>query len=154
MNNPISNIPSPSVTASAVERRSKSPTRRISRYATTRLAKPQTRLTVEDDRPSPRGFANGLWNGRPMAPATMCGMALSRNAPPKNQAMVCDQSMLGAPVGDQVEQLLRRAGLAHLRENPGDTVVVCVQVRVGHCIGHQHDVETQFMRLPRGGFDA
>src|ERR1700744_1616136 len=98
-------MPSPSVIASADDRRSKSPTRRINRYATTKLAKPQTTLTVEDDRPSPRGFANGLWNGRPLAPATRCGMELSRNAPPKNQAMVWDQSMSRAPFGEsRIEQ--------------------------------------------------
>jgi DDE superfamily endonuclease len=35
------------------------------------------------DRPSPGGFANGVWNGSPIVPATTCGMALVRKASPK-----------------------------------------------------------------------
>ena len=60
--------------------------RTSSTHATSALKKPQTMLTVDDDRPSPGGVANGLWNARPMEPATTWGMAFNRKAPPKNQA--------------------------------------------------------------------
>jgi hypothetical protein len=43
----------------------------------------QSMLTVEVDRPSPGGFANGDWNGSPIRPATTWGIALVRKAPPK-----------------------------------------------------------------------
>src|SRR6185437_5899547 len=72
----------------------------------------------------------------------------------KTRRWCASNSYRGAPSGDQVEQLLCRAGLAHLRENPDDAVVVRFGVRVGHRIGRQHDVEAEFVRLARGGFDA
>ena len=49
------------------------------------LSAPQSTLTVEDDRPSPEGFANGLCNGRPIMPLTRCGTAFVKNAPPKKK---------------------------------------------------------------------
>jgi hypothetical protein len=43
----------------------------------------RTTFTVEEESPSPGGEANGLWNGCPVIPATKCGTAFVRNAPPK-----------------------------------------------------------------------
>lgn len=40
-------------------------------------------LTIEDDKPSPGGDANGLWKGCPETPLTKWGIALTRKAPPK-----------------------------------------------------------------------
>ncbi len=48
----------------------------------TRLKKPQTMLMREEDRPSPRGLANGLWKARPIVPLTKCGTALASTRPP------------------------------------------------------------------------
>jgi hypothetical protein len=42
----------------------------MSKYATAALKNPQRTLTVEEERPSPGGFAKGLWKGRPMTPET------------------------------------------------------------------------------------
>ena len=53
----------------------------------TKLNIPHSTLTVEDDKPMPDGDANGLWNGFPETPFIKCGIALVRNAPPKNQAI-------------------------------------------------------------------
>ena len=38
--------------------------------ATTRLSIPQSTFTVDNDRPSPGGDANGDWNGLPETPVT------------------------------------------------------------------------------------
>jgi len=49
----------------------------------TRLKKPQSTLTVDDESPCPGGLANGLWNDLPIIPLTKWGIAFARNAPPK-----------------------------------------------------------------------
>ncbi len=54
--------------------------------ARARQQQPHSTFTVDEDRPSPGGVANGVWNGRPSAPASRCGTAFIRNTPPKNQA--------------------------------------------------------------------
>ena len=48
-----------------------------------KLNAPQRTFTIAQDKPSPGGDANGLWNGCPIIPLTKCGMALAKNAPPK-----------------------------------------------------------------------
>lgn len=53
----------------------------------TPLKNPQTTLAVDDERPIPGGFENGLWNARPETPLTKCGMPLVRKTPAKNQAI-------------------------------------------------------------------
>ncbi|RXH55835.1 hypothetical protein GRAN_2692 [Granulicella sibirica] len=49
----------------------------------TALNNPHRALMVEDESPSPGGFANGLWNGCPMVPLTKCGTAFAKKIPPK-----------------------------------------------------------------------
>jgi hypothetical protein len=48
-----------------------------------RFSRPHNTFTVEDDRPSPGGDANGLWNGCPEIPFPRCGSVFARKAPPK-----------------------------------------------------------------------
>jgi hypothetical protein len=47
------------------------------------LKKPHKTFTVDEERPSPGGFAKGVWKGRPSMPLTRCGMTLARKIPPK-----------------------------------------------------------------------
>lgn len=42
-------------------------------------------LVVEEERPTPRGLANGVGNLLPEIPATKCGTVLAENAPEKKQ---------------------------------------------------------------------
>jgi len=50
------------------------------------LNRPQSTLTVEEDKPSPGGDANGLWNGCPEIPLPRWGRVFARKAPPKKYA--------------------------------------------------------------------
>jgi hypothetical protein len=51
-----------------------------------RFKRPHRTLTVEEDRPSPGGDANGLWKACPEIPFPRCGSVFARKAPPKKYA--------------------------------------------------------------------
>lgn len=47
------------------------------------VEKPQSTFSVEEDRPWPRGLANGVWKDWPIKPLRQWGSALASNTPPK-----------------------------------------------------------------------
>lgn len=63
------------------------PWRTRRKLPTRRLAKPQTKLTSGDERPTPRGVAKGVGNASPLKPLARWGKELQMNSPAKNMAM-------------------------------------------------------------------
>src|SRR5262249_47619971 len=54
---------------------------------------PHTTLTVEEERPCPRGLAKGLLKGRPIDPLTRGGNALARKAAPQKNEKRINQAI-------------------------------------------------------------
>ena len=53
-----------------------------------RLIQPHTTFTSGADRPTPRGFANGVGNASPRSPAARCGTALHISSPARKLEMI------------------------------------------------------------------
>jgi hypothetical protein len=56
--------------------------------------------------------------------------------------------------GEEVDDLLRRAGFPETGENPGEAIGVGVLIHIGHGVGGERDVEAEFIGVAGGRFDA